>query len=180
MSEEISAREVLHRLERRHQIPSNGGSRAWVFASEVRVGTGFYTYVESHGIDNTIRNATQQRIDAFAFNLWASTRFERRAYEIKVTKTDLAHELANPAKAAAALALSNRFFLVVPSQLAEHVKQLDIDGCIPTEWGILTVESSRLRTLKRAPWRDTPNPPHNFMLSVCRNLQRRGDECVPD
>lgn len=173
----MSAREVLHRLECWLQSPSNGGSRAWVFASEVRVGTGWSgTKTDSGNIE------TAQRIDAFAFNLWASTRFERRAYEIKVTKTDLAHELANPAKAAAALALSNRFFLVVPSQLAEHVKQLDIDGCIPTEWGILTVESARLRTLKRAPWRDTPNPPHNFMLSVCRNLQRQYDECacVPD
>ena len=165
------ANEVLHRLEQWHETPHNGGSRAWIFASEVRVGTGFYTHIEDYTVDKAIRNATEQRIDAFAFNVWPSTQFERRAYEIKVSKTDLEHELASPEKSAAALALSNRFFLVVPQSLIRHVVDLDLDDQIPPEWGIITVENSLLRISKRAHWRNTPNPPHNFMLSVCRNLQ---------
>ena len=61
----MKAHEVLHQLERWHETPHNGGSRAWIFVSEVRVGTGFYTHIEDYTVDKAIRNATEQRIDAF-------------------------------------------------------------------------------------------------------------------
>ena len=164
----MNAQEVLSQLERWHEKPCNRTSRAWIFASEVRVGTG---WGPTSGTDPSIRIANAQRIDAFAFNVWASHKFERRAYEIKVSRSDLMYELGNLWKSAAALALSNRFFLVIPKVLTNYVKQMDLDEQIPSEWGIITVEDSRLQTLKRAPWRETPDPPHSFMLSMCRNLQ---------
>lgn len=162
--------EILTALRRKHDLPRNGVSRAWVFAEEVRTTPGWWGGLE---IDGQVYSG-EQRIDAFALALWHSFRYERVAYEIKVSRSDLLRELANPWKCEAALALSNRFYLVVPYDVPVDPKEL------PSQWGLLVLSrSGRFLRKKLAPWRDTPEPPHIFMLSLARNLAALENKSIP-
>lgn len=115
-------------------------------------------------MEEAVRIGAEQRIDAFALHTWPSKKYRRVAYEVKVSRTDLKRELDRPFKCAAALALSNEFYLVCD-------EEVDIAGfSLPQEWGIMRFSGS-IRTTVRAPWRDTPLPPYSFMLSLARNLQ---------
>lgn len=164
-----SSRVILDALRRRHNNPKNGNSRAWVYVEEVRVGPGFTAHPGEMEMDNPIRQGREQRIDAFAFHTWPSKRFRRIAYEVKTSRADLRHEFDHPEKSAAAMALSNEFYLVVGGDLSI------IDFDIRSDWGILKLQGGRLYTIRDALWRDTPSPPYSFMLSVARTIQQRED-----
>ena len=175
---------ILDALRKRHDEQRNGLSRAWIYAEEVRVSTGF-THLASDGqIEEAIRLGGEQSIDAFAFHTWPSKKYRRVAYEVKASRSDLKRELDQPHKCAAALALSNEFYLVAPTDV--------LDGfTIPDEWGIIEWTTTaqqrliapdeyepiagKLRSTRSAPWRDTPLPPYSFMLSLARNLQAVGE-----
>ena len=160
-------RELRDALRRRHAYQTNGLARAWIYAEEVRVSTGF-SPLRGGSDDRAIRAGADQRIDAFALHTWPSQSYKRVAFEIKVTRSDLTRELSNPAKCAAALALSNQFYLVVPPELVERVEPAEL----PPTWGLMTLSPEpRIRIRIKAPWRDTPAPPYSFMLSLARNLQ---------
>ncbi len=163
---------ILDALTRRHAEPRNGESRAWVYAEEVRVATGFSRLLLDGQVGDAIRLGAEQRIDAFALHTWPSKKYRRVAYEIKVSRSDLKRELEQPYKCAAALALSNQFYLVVPSEM----KVDDFD--LPSEWGVMLVSKGKTLTTVKAPWRDTPLPPYSFMLSLARNLQAVNPESV--
>lgn len=165
-------RQILDALARRHDKPRNGTSRAWVFAEEVRVGTGYrLVYGEDReALPEAVHAGLEQRIDAFALHTWPSKQFRRIAYEVKVSKSDLRRELEQPHKQEAALALSNLLYLVAPTDVLAEFGPY----AIPKTWGILAYrpDADRLITNRRAPWRDTPLPPYTFMLSLARNLQQ--------
>lgn len=150
-------RQMLDMLRARHDQPRNGNTRAWVYAEEVRVATGF----------------EQQSIDAFALHTWPTKRDLRVAYEIKVSTNDLRRELAQPWKCSAAVALSNQFYLVVGPEV-----KVPVD--LPPEWGVMVVQGGRLVATRRAPRRDTDPPPYSFMLSLARNLQAAADSPIVD
>lgn len=141
-----STRSVLEALGRWHSEPRNGSSRAWVFAEEVRISPGFTAHPGEMAIGDPIRVGREQHIDAFAIHTWPSKRFVRRAYEVKSSRADMRRDLQQPWKQDAALALSNEFYLAVPSDLS-------LDGFeFPPEWGVLTIGPRHgLRTIKRAP-----------------------------
>ncbi|KKL83792.1 hypothetical protein LCGC14_1971250, partial [marine sediment metagenome] len=120
---------ILDALRLRHVQPFNGTSRAWVYAEEVRVGTGWRT-VPGDEMDDAVRLGVEQRIDAFAFHTWPSKRYKRVAYEVKASRSDLKRELNQPYKCAAALALSNEFYLVAPTDVLEGFT-------LPDEWGVI-------------------------------------------
>ncbi len=110
---------ILDALRKRHDEPRNGLSRAWIYAEEVRVSTGF-TYGRHRGeelVEEAIRLGGEQSIDAFAFHIWPSKKYRRVAYEVKASRSDLKRELDQPHKCAAALALSNEFYLVAPTDV---------------------------------------------------------------
>lgn len=155
-------RRLLDLLRARHEEPSNGSSRAWIYAEEVRVSTGFARMTAD--ISGPISYGAEQRIDAFALHTWRSQRHRRVAYEVKVTTSDLRRELAQPDKCAAALALSNEFYLVA-------APEVNVPAQLPDGWGVMVLEGGRLTTTRKAPWRDTELPPYGFMLSLARNLQ---------
>ncbi len=157
-------------------------ARQWIYAEEVRVNTGFGADRDLP-MGHPVRIGWEQRIDAFAIHCWESRKYERVAYEVKISRTDLRRELVQSEKAAAAMALSNRFYLV----LDHDVTYDDLE--IPDEWGILQLripdpplpygsvqedvdERSNLRTSVRAPWRNTEKPGFGFMLSLARRVHR--------
>ncbi len=169
----MTTRLILNALSKRHDEQRNGLSRAWIFAEELRVSTGFTRLASDGQTDDAIRLGGEQSIDAFAFHTWPSEKYRRVAYEVKASRSDLKRELDQPYKCAAALALSNEFYVVAPGDVLEGFT-------IPDEWGIIewttTVQKKEpirgtLRITRRAPWRDTPHPPYSFMLSLARNLQ---------
>ena len=162
-------RVILDALAKRREEPRNGPVRAWIFAEELRVSVGWMPIYEGV-VDPAIKLGHEQRIDAFAFHTWPSKGYRRVAYEVKTSRADLKRELANPDKCAAALALSNLFYLVMDDSF--NIEDLDL----PDEWGVMRLVSGRrLRIVRRAPFRYTPIPPYSFMLSVARNLQARND-----
>jgi hypothetical protein len=158
---------ILDALRKRHDEQRNGLSRAWIFAEEVRVSTGFTHLASDEQVDDTIRLGGEQSIDAFAFHTWPSEKYRRVAYEVKASRSDLKRELDQPFKCAAALALSNEFYLVAPTDVLIG----GITDHFPETWGVMSYHKGRIRTIKRALWRDTPLPPYSFMLSLARNLQ---------
>ena len=157
-------RRLLDLLRARHDEPSNGNSRTWVYAEEVRVAPGWRDYARDADVADAIKLGAEQRIDAFALHTWPSEKWRRVAYEVKTSTTDLRRELAQPHKCEAALALSNEFYLVA----GPDVK---VPATLPDGWGVMIVERGRLITTRKASWRDTELPPYSFMLSLARNLQ---------
>jgi hypothetical protein len=157
---------ILSALRKRHDEPRNGLSRAWVYAEEVRVSTGFGP-AAGWAPGQPFRFPGDQRIDAFALHTWPSKKYRRVAYEVKASRFDLKRELDQPHKCAAALALSNEFYLVAPTDVLIG----GITDNFPETWGVMSYHKGRITTIKRALWRDTPLPPYSFMLSLARNLQ---------
>ncbi len=155
---------LLELLRDRHDEPRNGDSRAWVYAEEVRVAPGWRDYARDADVDPAIRAGAEQRLDAFALHTWPSEKWRRVAYEVKTSTADLRRELGQPHKCAAALALSNEFYLVAGPDV-------QVPADLPPGWGVMVVEGGRLTTTRKAPWRDVPLPPYSFMLSLARNLQ---------
>jgi hypothetical protein len=170
----VSASETTYQikgaLRKRHDQPRNGLSRAWVYAEEVRVSTGWLSMSQERDaeIDLAIRLGREQFIDAFALHTWRSQRHRRVAYEVKATRSDLRRELEQPHKQGAAVALSNLFYLVAPPEVYRDIE-------LPPAWGVMAYRHSGLQVEHRAQWRDTPPPPYSFMLSLARNIQQRDE-----
>lgn len=158
-----TTRMILNALRRRHEEPRNGNSRAWVYAEEVRVATGFGSPA-GRTPGQPVRYPGDQRIDAFALHTWPSQKYNRVAYEVKAFRADLQRELKQPWKCEPALGLSNQFYLVIPTGMLEGVT-------LPDEWGVIEWTGDRLFVERAAPWRESEVPPYSFMLSLARNLQ---------
>lgn len=104
----IDARFIKARLFTLHD------PREWVYATEVATSTGTTRY--NHGGNGGLRV-----IDAFAMNTWPSKQYQRIAYEIKVSKSDLEKELAEPTKRAQAVYLSDYFYFALAPGLYESL-----------------------------------------------------------
>lgn len=157
----MKAQDIVNALREKHA--SNYG-REWAFFDELRVGTG-YRYYDSEKGDYEPYNP-EQRIDAWAINLFRSKNFERIAYEVKVSRSDFLSEIRNPDKRRQALELSNRFYFVTPKGLLKKEE-------IPGECGLMEVnEDGKLKTVKKAPLRETDGLVWQFLCSIAR---RAGD-----
>jgi hypothetical protein len=89
-----------------------------------------------------------RRFDAFAMNLWSSRRYERVAYEVKMTRQDFKRELDDPIKRRAGLLASNRFYFATPMGLVRPEE-------IPLECGLIEIDDiGRPHQTVHAPWRD--------------------------
>ncbi len=166
---------ILDLLAAKHSAQGNGLAREWVFAEELRINTGFGPDT-TLPMDHPARIGWEQRIDAYAMHTWPSQRYQRIAYEVKVSRSDLRRELEQPAKQDAALALSNELYLVL-----DHDVRYD-DLKVPEEWGVMVLAyrqptlldeagRARLKTVRKASYRDTEQPGFGFMLSLARNVQ---------
>jgi hypothetical protein len=145
----VTAAQILEALRRRH--PPERYPYKWAFFSELRCGTGY-----------TGRADVEQRLDAFAVNLWPSERYERIAYEVKVSRSDFQAEVKHPLKRRRALLLSNLFYFATPKGLLKPKE-------IPPEAGLIEVdEAGECHITVPSPWRDTPPPTWAFLASVAR------------
>lgn len=139
------------------------GRETLAFA-ELRIGTGY-------GKD------AEQRIDYWVMEPIPSKRFRRIAYEIKVSRSDLRRELADPRKRRRALLLSNEFYFICPAGLIRPDE-------VPPECGLAEVSPIPLqyqqaegcpygfRHTIAAPWRDGHPPTWQFLAAVTRRAAR--------
>lgn len=96
-----------------------------------------------------------RRADLFVIRSWRGRPkgHERHGIEVKVSRSDLLAELAAPAKSAAFVQVSHRFYLAVPQGLIK-----DTDP-IPAEWGIYEINArGTCRKVREAAKRATPTP----------------------
>lgn len=98
----------------------------------------------------------QSRIDVFAMDCYESGNYERRAYEIKVSRGDLFSELRDPSKRAPWLELVTGFYFVIPKGLATTTEITEL----APECGVMYY--SRL-----------PDKPKPRDLCTCPDLRQR-------
>lgn len=151
----MKAKDVVEALRKRHE------KREWAFFPELRVGTGYQTRrLAKQGIN------PEQRLDAFAMNLYPSKKHMRITYEIKVSRSDFLHEIKNPMKRKQGLELSNEFYFVTPVGLVKPEE-------IPAECGLIEVYANLSSRIKvRAPHREGTEPSWNFIASIARRVQK--------
>lgn len=174
-----TASELIDILQRAlHASPAE-----WLFFRELRCGTGR-------------RNASNQRLDAFALNTLPHTAMKRVCYEVKVSRSDFLAELKHPLKRRIGLRYSNEFYFVAPADL------LKLDE-IPAECGLIEAgcaTSGEWRRIEKrqagfffydpettqycvvavpAPWRDTPGPTWQMAAAMVRNQRWQLEERPP-
>lgn len=157
-------------LEERH-FP-NGNE--WIYASEVRAGTGFSSYkwkkvdeeyvkIYEDGIN------VDRTIDFFAINCYPSKSFNRIAYEIKISRSDFLQELRDPEKMKPFMELSNEFYFVAPKGLISKEE-------LPEDVGLVEVYRKEELNFNRvrvpATYRKNEEPNTRFYLSFMRSVIR--------
>ena len=141
----MTAQDILKRLQQRYGPPQ------WLAFPEMKVSTGY-----SRGL---------QRIDFFAMHSHPSKGFERRAFEIKVSRADFNTELRKPQKRRPALMLVNRFYFIAPVGIVP-VEKLPIDA------GLVEIRDSGIMQIAvEAPWIDTEPPTWGFVAALIRRVQ---------
>lgn len=134
---------------RKHYSSKRG---EWAFFAELRVGTGF---TQKHH---------EQRLDAWAINLYPSTGHNAIAFEVKVSRGDFRRELRDPAKRYSALMVSNLYYFVTPVGLVDPDEVPDLCGLMEVD------EDGVVNTVKRATHRPKFNPSWTFLASLCRRV----------
>jgi hypothetical protein len=152
----LKSSDVLRALRQRHG--KGEGAAEWAFFEELRVGTGYQT-IETRATGTN----PEQRLDAWAINLYPSKNFLKVAYEVKVSRADFLNEIKNPAKRQQGLQFSNEFYFAPPAGL---VKQEEI----PPECGLICIkEDGSSRLILQAPRRKTDEQATwRFFASIAR------------
>jgi hypothetical protein len=155
-------RNMLDLLARRYSQPSQAANDRWVRADHVRNGVGFYGYDEVTGRCNTsLRTA-----DFIAIDTWESKGLEIHGHEVKVSRSDWLHELADPTKAEAFKRYCNRWWLVVPDESIVR------KGELPAGWGLLALRGGLLYAVHRAPALDPLPMPKPIWISLMRSASK--------
>jgi len=118
----ITAKDVLALLRERY---SNAGE--WVYASEVQRTTGW----------------SDRRYDFVAMNCWKSNSYKIEVVEIKVSKSDLRRELAEPEKHNVIFDDIDYYSLAAPDKIIDM-------SIIPPKWGVYAVVDGKL-VVRRKP-----------------------------
>jgi hypothetical protein len=133
-------RDICAALHRRYNPPSNGRpGEGYVCIEEARSGAGF--------------QGNNGQCDFLAINTWQSRGLTVIGHEIKVSRTDLLKELAQPEKAEQFGRFCHMWWLVMPSELYAKM-----DHQVPTAWGVLTASDKGRLTEAQKPQRNrTPD-----------------------
>lgn len=127
----------------------------WALFFEVSDGTG---------------SAARRRADAIAMNMWPSRGLELRAFEIKVSRSDMKSELNDPSKAEAVAQFCDSFYLATPPKLTEGMD-------VPDTWGLIEVsESGSLKVIRKSTMTHKPAPlQKTFIASLLRSSAKIGE-----
>lgn len=120
--EKITAKDILSLLRQKYL-----DSREWVVASEVQRTTGW----------------SDRRYDFVAMNCWNSNFYKIEVVEIKVSKSDLRHELEEAEKHTVIFDEIDYYSLAAPAEIIDM-------RIIPPKWGVYAYQDGKLVT-KRKP-----------------------------
>jgi hypothetical protein len=151
-----TAKEVRQRLRARFSKHSDAVPMPeHVVLYEVPVdGVRRFSGVNDNGVPWAYDQPVRRRIDAVAIGMWKSTKHLIHGFEIKVSRADLLAELKDPDKASPAIALVDRWWLVLGD--AKILKDTDE---VPSGWGIMVAHGRGLRVLREAqPTGGSPDP----------------------
>jgi hypothetical protein len=90
-----------------------------------------------------LERASRQRIDAVALGIWRRTEGLIHGFEIKVSRSDLLHELRDLSKSEAAVRSVDRWWLALGDKALLHD-----DDPVPESWGVLYASGRGLRVLR--------------------------------
>jgi flagellar biosynthesis/type III secretory pathway protein FliH len=123
---------------------------AWAYLPQVRNGTGYQR--------STIRTA-----DGLAMSLYPSRGIDLYGFEIKVSRSDWHHELANPEKAEHFFGICDYWWVVAP-------KEIVLLEEVPATWGFMSV-GKKIKVEKQAPRLQPKQMDRLQLAAIFRNLQ---------
>lgn len=143
----VTTSDVQDLLRQKYGITQH--SNEWALFFELRNGTGF--------------GRQERYADAFAINLYPSNGFTRRAYEIKVSRSDFLKELSQPEKRQWAMSVSNEFWFICANGIAKKEE-------IPENCGLIEVtkKGDKLRTVVRAKYTDAKDFTMREVAAIAR------------
>ncbi len=157
MSTERSMLDLLHY---RYSAKSQADLQRFVCAEHVRAYCGFAGWSALNG-PRVMRTA-----DFLAQDLWENQGLNLHGHEVKVSRSDWLHELADPTKAEAIKRYCDRWWLVVPTKAI-------VRDDLPDDWGLLVIgKGGALRVAKSAPPLDPEPWPPTFRASLMRAVAK--------
>ncbi len=156
----MTSSDILMRLKKEFN-----DTRQWAFFKELRVGTGYREWDQVGCCYDP--NNPEQRIDAWVINCYPSKKYEKIAFEVKISRNDFLNEIKNLNKRKQALLLSNRFYFAAPKGLINPQE-------LPEECGLVEIEEGKVycEWIKKAPWRDVEEPTWRFLASLARRIMK--------
>lgn len=124
---------------------------AWAYLPQVRNGTGWQR--------SQIRTA-----DGLAMSLYPSRGIDLYGFEIKVSRSDWHHELANPEKAEHFFGMCDYWWVVAP-------KEIVLLDEVPATWGFMSVAGKKIKVEKPAPKLQPKQMDRLQLAAVMRNLR---------
>ena len=118
-------------------------------------------------VGNSCGSETKRHADAIAICAYPSRGFKAIGFEVKVSKSDLKHELDNPRKCEEMYQYVNEYYLVIPKGLTDNAD-------IPNPWGIIEYNDGKLRQKRKAQYHEAKLTT-GFMLAFIRGRQRVDD-----
>lgn len=115
-------------------------------------------------VGNSCGCETKRHADAIAICAYPSRGFQSIGFEVKVSRSDLKHELDNPRKCEEMYQYVNEWYLVVPKGLADNAD-------IPKPWGVIEYNEGKLRQKRKAQYHEAKLTT-GFMLAFIRGRQR--------
>lgn len=157
----FTERQMLDLLHQRYSQTSQGQLRRYVCAEHVRNGCGFGDWDYLLNVRRGLRTA-----DFLAQDTWEAKGLQLHGHEVKVSRSDWLHELADPSKADAIKRYCDRWWLVVPD------KRIVRDD-LPDGWGLLAIgRDGHLQIVKRAPKLNPEAQPATFRASLMRAVAK--------
>lgn len=140
-----------------------------ITADDIRKALGNYYPLPEWSLMFEVGNGTgsvlRRHADGVALNMYPSRGYEVRGFEIKVSRSDLQHEIAQAAKAEAVCQYCDTWFLVVPKGLTKGIQ-------IPLPWGVIEYNEGKLRISKQAETLSHETMPMQFIAGLLRAQER--------
>lgn len=154
-------RHMLDALHERYSQGSQGLLDRYICAEHVRSEAGFAGWDFAANQPKAIRTA-----DFLAQDLWEAKGLHLHGHEVKVSRSDLLRELADPSKSQAVKRYCDRWWLVVPDPMI-------VRNDLPDGWGLLAFGANgRLRVFRRAAAL-APDPiPATFRAALLRAVAK--------
>lgn len=163
---------ILNALKKRYT--NYGAKDKYVCFPELRMGTGY-------------EGTNETRVDFFVMALWPSDRYEKTAFEIKVSRSDFLREMKKPLKRRPALSVSNTFYFAAPKGMLK-IEEIPVECGLLEFWEsekseskMFVKDSSKYINMSKtipAPWRDYAAPNWAFIASLARRIARMEQEAV--